>query len=199
MRESTERINQRKKVRTERYGPESGRVSHTAFTRQHTRISALVFNDCASTPTFDLLYSLTKMIRQATLSLRKQGVRAFNSASLAPATLPELNYDYAALEPVISGQIMEIHHSKHHNAYVTNYNIAAEAYADAQAKNDTAAMIGLQSAIKFNGGGHVNHSIFWTNLAPQNAGGGTPPTGDLLAQIEGKWGSLNVSAVLPPC
>ena len=157
------------------------------------------YNDCASTLTIYLLYSLNKMIRQATLSLRKRGVRAFNSASLAPATLPELNYDYAALEPVISGQIMEIHHSKHHNAYVTNYNIAAEAYADAQAKNDTAAMIGLQGAIKFNGGGHVNHSIFWTNLAPRNAGGGTPPTGDLLAQIEGKWGSLNVSTVLRPC
>jgi len=105
--------------------------------------------------------------------------------------LPELPYDYSALEPVISGEIMEIHHSKHHNAYVTNLNAALEKYADAEAKNDLKAMISLQSAIKFNGGGHINHSIFWTNLAPQSEGGGTPPEGDLADAINKKWGSLD--------
>ena len=93
------------------------------------------------------------------------------------ATLPALPYDFGALEPAISGQIMEIHHSKHHAAYVTNFNAAEEKLNEAQAKGDIAAAIALQGAIKFNGGGHVNHSIFWTNLAPTKLGGGEPPTG----------------------
>ena len=70
-----------------------------------------------------------------------------------------------------------------------NFNAAMEQYQEAEA-NDVANMIQLQGAIKFNGGGHVNHSIFWTNLAPPSQGGGAPPTGELLDMIEGKWGSL---------
>lgn len=105
-------------------------------------------------------------------------------------TLPKLPYELNALEPVISAQIMDLHYNKHHLAYVTKLNEALEKYADAEQKNDVAAMISLQSAIKFNGGGHVNHSIFWTNLAPKNAGGGTPPTGELVASIEKEFGSL---------
>ncbi len=81
--------------------------------------------------------------------------------------LPELPYDLGDLEPVISKEIMSLHYNKHHAAYVANLNKALEQYAEAQAKNDLAAMISLQSAINFNGGGHINHSIFWTNLAPQ--------------------------------
>ena len=104
--------------------------------------------------------------------------------------LPDLPYDYSALEPVIAGEIMELHHKKHHNAYVTNLNKALEQYAEAEKKGDVAAMIALQSAIKFNGGGHVNHSIFWTNLAPTSAGGGTPPTGKLAEAINATFGSL---------
>lgn len=104
--------------------------------------------------------------------------------------LPDLPYDYSALEPVIAGEIMELHHKKHHNAYVTNLNKAIEQYAEAEKKGDVAAMIALQSAIKFNGGGHVNHSIFWTNLAPTSAGGGTPPTGKLAEAISSTFGSL---------
>ena len=106
--------------------------------------------------------------------------------------LPDLKYDYGALEPVISGQIMEIHHSRHHQAYVTNLNVALEQYEEAEAKNDTAKMIALQGAIKFNGGGHINHSIFWDNLAPPSCGGGEPPSGALLEAIEAKWGSFEV-------
>ena len=110
-----------------------------------------------------------------------------STRAFTQATLPDLPYGYGELEDAISGQIMEIHHSKHHNAYVTNFNAAMEQYQDAEAKNDVAKMIQLQSAIKFNGGGHVNHSIFWTNLAPPSQGGGAPPTGELLTMIEAKW------------
>lgn len=104
--------------------------------------------------------------------------------------LPELPYDFNALEPVISAEIMTLHYTKHHQAYVNNLNKALEQYSDAAAKQDLASMIALQSAIKFNGGGHVNHSIFWTNLAPKNAGGGQLDTGVLAAAIQAEFGSL---------
>merc|ERR1712039_907480 len=68
-----------------------------------------------------------------------------------------------ALEPVISAEIMQLHHSKHHQTYVNNLNAAEEKLAEASAKNDVSAIIGLQGALKFNGGGHSNHSIFWQN------------------------------------
>lgn len=104
--------------------------------------------------------------------------------------LPDLPYDFSALEPIISAEIMQLHYSKHHNAYVTNLNAALEKYKEAEMKNDIAAMIGLQQAIRFNGGGHVNHSIFWNNLAPMGKGGGESPSGDLLAAIQKDFGSL---------
>ena len=63
--------------------------------------------------------------------------------------LPELSYDFSALEPVISAEIMQLHYSKHHNAYVTNLNVALEKYYDAESKGDIASMIGLQQAIRF--------------------------------------------------
>lgn len=104
--------------------------------------------------------------------------------------LPELPYDFSALEPVISAKIMELHYTKHHQGYVTNLNAALEKYHAAEAKGDVAAMIGLQQAIKFNGGGHVNHSIFWTNLAPVGKGGGEGPKGDLAHAIQAEFGSV---------
>src|ERR1700741_5450758 len=94
--------------------------------------------------------------------------------------LPPLPYDFNALEPVISAEIMMLHYTKHHQAYVNNLNKALEQYVEAQQKKDMEAMVALQSAIKFNGGGNINHSIFWTNLAPENKGGGQPPQGELL-------------------
>ena len=81
--------------------------------------------------------------------------------------LPALPYDFNALEPVISAEIMELHYTKHHQGYVNKLNEALEKYATAEAKSDVAGMIALQSAIKFNGGGHVNHALFWNNLAPE--------------------------------
>jgi len=101
-------------------------------------------------------------------------------------TLPDLPYDYGALEPTISAEIMQLHHSKHHATYVNNLNIAEEKLAEATAKGDVKSMIALAPAIKFNGGGHINHSIFWHNLS---ANGGEPQ-GDLLSAIKSDFGSL---------
>lgn len=105
--------------------------------------------------------------------------------------LPELPYKLGDLEPVISEEIMNLHYNKHHAAYVANLNKALEQLAEAEQKNDLAAQVALQSAIKFNGGGHINHSIFWTNLAPKNKGGGTPPEGALANAINQHFGSLD--------
>ncbi len=80
--------------------------------------------------------------------------------------------------------------TKHHNAYVTNLNIALEKYAKASAAGNVAEMIALQPAIRFNGGGHVNHSIFWKNLAPAGKGGGGEPSGELAKLVAARWGSF---------
>lgn len=101
---------------------------------------------------------------------------------------PDLPYDFNALEPVISAEIMELHYTKHHQGYVTNLNAALEKYAAAEAKQDLTTMIELESAIRFNGGGHINHSIFWTNLSPQGQGG--EPGGILLEAIKKEFNSL---------
>lgn len=103
-------------------------------------------------------------------------------------TQADLPYDFSALEPVISAEIMQLHYTKHHKAYVTNLNIALEKYQEAERKGDVAAMIALQPAIRFNGGGHINHSIFWTNLAPKGQGG--EPQGELLKAIQQDFGSV---------
>lgn len=106
-----------------------------------------------------------------------------------PVQLPDLPYDFNAIEPVVSAEIMQLHHDKHHAAYVKNYNAALEQYTDAEAKNDVAKMISLQSALKFNGGGHVNHSIFWTILTnPKDSG---MPSGELAKALDETFGSLD--------
>ncbi|MCJ1404711.1 hypothetical protein MMC11_007937 [Xylographa trunciseda] len=110
------------------------------------------------------------------------------SITRSKVTLPDLPYDYAALEPAISGQIMELHHSKHHQTYVTSYNTFSEQLAAATAKSDITAAIALQPMINFHGGGHVNHSLFWENLAPKGRGGGEPPKGALAAEIDKTYG-----------
>ncbi|KAH7141381.1 Manganese/iron superoxide dismutase [Dactylonectria estremocensis] len=104
-------------------------------------------------------------------------------------TLPALPYAYDALEPSISGQIMELHHSKHHQAYVTNLNNALKSYATSS--NDIVGQIALQNAIKFNGGGHINHSLFWENLAPASSPDANPESAPtLMAEVAKTWGSL---------
>lgn len=106
--------------------------------------------------------------------------------------LPTLPYDFNELEPVISAEIMELHYSKHHKAYVTNLNAALEKYHEAETKNDVAQMISLQAAIKFNGGGHINHSIFWTILMPPSQVTQEGPRGDLAKMIDRDFGSFDL-------
>ncbi|KAL7482439.1 hypothetical protein ACHAW6_008114 [Cyclotella cf. meneghiniana] len=105
--------------------------------------------------------------------------------------LPDLPYDYAALQPVISAETMELHHSKHHNAYVTNLNIALQKIDDALSAGDVSSLVSLQSALKFNGGGHLNHSLFWENLRPAAEGkdAAFPSEGVLKEAVEQRFGT----------
>ncbi|MFM2412643.1 MAG: hypothetical protein RLZZ587_976 [Actinomycetota bacterium] len=107
---------------------------------------------------------------------------------MAVYTLPELTYDYAALEPHISARIMELHHSKHHAAYVAGANAALEQMEEARATNAFGAINKLEKDLAFHLGGHINHSIFWTNLAPN---GDERPTGELAAAIDEFFGSFD--------
>jgi Fe-Mn family superoxide dismutase len=103
-------------------------------------------------------------------------------------TLPELPYDYAALQPSISARIMELHHSKHHQTYVAGLNTTLEQLADARAKGEFGALGGLEKSLAFNLGGHVNHTAFWTNLSPD---GGGKPEGELAAALDDAFGSFD--------
>ncbi|CAD6272356.1 unnamed protein product [Miscanthus lutarioriparius] len=115
---------------------------------------------------------------------------AASARGVTTVTLPDLSYDFGALEPAISGEIMRLHHQKHHATYVANYNKALEQLDAAVAKRDASAVVQLQGAIKFNGGGHVNHSIFWKNLKPISEGGGESPHGKLGWAIDEDFGSF---------
>ena len=86
--------------------------------------------------------------------------------------LPDLPYDYAALEPHISAKIMQLHHDKHHKAYVDGANQTLDALGEAREKNDFARIAALEHNLAFHVSGHVLHSIFWQNLSPN--GGGKP-------------------------
>ncbi|OJA19440.1 hypothetical protein AZE42_04227 [Rhizopogon vesiculosus] len=129
------------------------------------------------------------MLSIAKSALRPSLARAFaapaSSASLH--TLPDLPYAYNALEPYISEDIMKLHHTKHHQAYVNGLNAAEQSYAKAPSVRD---QIALQSALKFNGGGHINHTLFWKNLSPINADGGKLTDGPLKKAIERDFGSV---------
>ena len=97
---------------------------------------------------------------------------------MAEYTLPELDYDYGALEPHISGQINELHYTKHHATYVKGANDALAKLAEAREKGDHSAIFLNEKNLAFHLGGHVNHSIWWKNLSPD---GGDKPTGELAA------------------
>ncbi|MDO8943645.1 MAG: superoxide dismutase, partial [Desulfobacterales bacterium] len=110
-------------------------------------------------------------------------------------TLPALPYAYNALEPSIDARTMEIHHTKHHQAYINNANKALEGHADLAAKtaeeligNLAAVPDAIRTVLRNNAGGHANHSLFWTVLAP-NAGGA--PTGELASAIDSAFGSFD--------
>ncbi|KAI0030571.1 manganese superoxide dismutase [Vararia minispora EC-137] len=109
-------------------------------------------------------------------------------------TLPDLPYAYDALEPYISKEIMVLHHTKHHQTYVNALNAAEAAYAKTSTPKER---IALQAALKFNGGGHINHSLFWKNLAGsakegKGNGGVFKADSPLGKAIIGKWGSLDI-------
>jgi len=102
-------------------------------------------------------------------------------------TLPDLRYDYGALQPHISGRIMELHHDKHHAAYVKGANTTLEKLDEARDKEDYSRLTALEKALAFNLSGHVLHSIFWQNLSPKSGG---RPTGELAAAIQEHFGSF---------
>jgi Fe-Mn family superoxide dismutase len=107
---------------------------------------------------------------------------------MADYTLPDLPYDYAALEPHISARIMELHHDKHHAAYVAGANTALEKLAEARDAGDYANVPKLEKDLAFHLGGHINHSIFWKNLTPDGAG---KPEGELAAAVDEFFGSFD--------
>ena len=102
--------------------------------------------------------------------------------------LPDLPYDYGALEPHISGRIMELHHGKHHRAYVDGANKAMEQLQEIRKKGDFTRIAALERTLAFNLSGHVLHSIFWQNLSPK---GGGQPTGELMKAIERDFGGFD--------
>lgn len=105
---------------------------------------------------------------------------------MAAYTLPELAYDYSALEPHISARIMELHHSKHHQAYVDGANNALSQMAEARESGQLGAINKLEKDLAFHLGGHVNHSIFWTNMQGHGA---STPEGEIAAAIDEYFGS----------
>ena len=110
---------------------------------------------------------------------------------MADYTLPDLPYDYGALEPHISGEIMELHHSKHHAAYVSGANLTLEALAEAREASSLGSVNMLEKNLVFHLGGHLNHSVFWRNLSPE---GGDKPMGELAAAIDDQFGSFDAFA-----
>lgn len=131
-------------------------------------------------------------------SVRRVGLGSSLIARRTKVTLPELDWDFNALEPHISGKINELHYSKHHQTYVNGFNTAVEQLADLSsqlAKEPSVSIakkiVGVQQNLKFHGGGFTNHCLFWKNLAPESQGGGELPKGALADQIKSQFGSLD--------
>jgi superoxide dismutase, Fe-Mn family len=101
--------------------------------------------------------------------------------------LPDLDYDFGALEPHISGQIMELHHGKHHKAYVEKANETLDKLEESRRKDDFSRLAALERSLAFNLSGHILHSIFWKNLTPR---GGGEPSGDLAQLIARDFGGF---------
>lgn len=102
--------------------------------------------------------------------------------------LPDLSYDFGALEPHLSARILELHHDKHHRAYVDGTNATLEKLAAARAAGDFSAIVGLEKTLAFNMSGHVLHSMLWENLSPN---GGGEPTGALADAIGENFGGFD--------
>ena len=107
-------------------------------------------------------------------------------------TLPKLDYGYADLEPVLSEQLLTLHHTKHHQNYVDTYNKLLDEFTEAKNKNDVYKIVSLTPGLKFNLGSHINHSIYWKNLCPiKNGGGKVPENSKLVEKIKSQWGSVD--------
>jgi superoxide dismutase, Fe-Mn family len=136
------------------------------------------------------------------------GTAALALAPLAPAaraadkpegfTLPRLPYAFDALEPYIDAKTMEIHHDRHHQAYVTNLNTALKAHPELFKKSVKEILVDIQSvpqdirqAVINNGGGHANHSMFWLMMRPNKSGSGTVPNGEVAKAIDDAFGSFD--------
>ncbi len=108
---------------------------------------------------------------------------------MAQYTLPDLPYDFGALEPHLSGQILELHHDKHHAAYVAGANTAVEKLAEARANDELGPpLTGLEKNLAFHVSGHLLHSLYWLNMSPD---GGGRPEGELAAAIEEHLGGVD--------
>ena len=103
-------------------------------------------------------------------------------------TLPDLPYDYPALEPHLSGRILELHHDKHHKAYVDGANKVMERLVEARSSGDFGSINQLEKNLAFHLSGHILHSLFWKNMSPN---GGDKPTGELASAIDDNLGSFD--------
>ena len=124
-------------------------------------------------------------------------VKEQQATAEARHVLPQLPYDFAALEPHIDAQTMQIHHGKHHQAYITNLNNALAKHPELASKSLDELLRGIQSipedirgAVRNHGGGHHNHSLFWTIMAPAGKGGGGEPRGALAGAIARSFGEF---------
>ncbi|WVQ84535.1 hypothetical protein IAT38_006689 [Cryptococcus sp. DSM 104549] len=135
------------------------------------------------------MVAIARLAPRVAAPLRARGMAALGARS--KHTLPPLPYAYDALEPSISAEIMNLHHTKHHQTYVNGLNAAEESLSKIQAEGDVKAGIALQPALKFNGGGHINHSLFWKNLAPTGSAEAKVPTsGALYDQVQADFGGF---------
>lgn len=107
---------------------------------------------------------------------------------MIPYLLPELAYDYTALEPHLSGRILELHHDKHHKAYVDGANKVLDRLVEARATSDFGSINQLEKSLAFHLSGHILHSLLWKNMSPN---GGDKPTGELAAAIDEHLGSFD--------
>lgn len=142
-----------------------------------------------------LRYALAAPVAAASLRLAYARQTPSAPAPTGPFTLPPLPYSFDALEPHIDAQTMQIHHDRHHAAYVNNLNTAVAKYPDWAKKSPeelvktwNKAPKDVQTAIRNNAGGHLNHTMFWSIMKP---GGGGPPTGAIADAIKGAFGDFD--------
>ena len=121
---------------------------------------------------------------------RSRKISSLTGKSFQRVQLKHLPYDLGALEPVISGKIMEFHYSRHHRGYVNNLNQLMEQMHEAIATNNVIETIKLTQLIKFNGGGHYNHEFFWDSMCPPNESHRPETDSDLYKALEDTWGSF---------